>query len=175
VNVFSFSHNLPFADDLRVGHRVRGLSLQRGSIHSSNSHERLPPTSDSESGLLTLFDVHAAGPKLRTAQLPLTYYLQSSKPMARLRPYKEEATKRVLMASVFMLWLPGFLSSAELTQAEARKIYQPLEEQFAQYFKAKQPEKMASLLTDDGWRITDDDPVVGKEACSNILRPCSRW
>jgi hypothetical protein len=26
-----------------------------------------------------------------------------------------EAMKRVLMASVFMLWLPGFLNAAELT------------------------------------------------------------
>jgi ketosteroid isomerase-like protein len=72
--------------------------------------------------------------------------------------------KRVLIASVFMLWSPGFLNAAELTQAEAQKIYKPMEEQFTQYFKAKQPEKMASLFTDDGWRITDDGPVVGKEA-----------
>ena len=72
--------------------------------------------------------------------------------------------KRVLIASVFMLWSPGFLNAAELTQAEAQKIQKPLEEQFTQYFKAKQPEKMASLFTDDGWRITDDGPVVGKEA-----------
>jgi ketosteroid isomerase-like protein len=76
----------------------------------------------------------------------------------------EEAMKRVLMASVFMLWLPGFLNAAELTPAEAQKIYQPLGEQFTQYFKAKQPEKMASLFTDDGWRITDNGPIVGKEA-----------
>lgn len=72
--------------------------------------------------------------------------------------------KRVLMASVFILWSPAFLSAAELTQAEAQKIYQPLAEQFTQYFKAKQPEKMASLFTDDGWRITDEGPIVGKEA-----------
>ena len=51
--------------------------------------------------------------------------------------------KRVLMASVLMLWPSGFLNAAELTQAEAQKIYQPLGEQFTQYFKAKQPEKMA--------------------------------
>jgi len=72
--------------------------------------------------------------------------------------------KRVLMASVLMLWPPGYLNAAQLTQAEAQKIYQPLGEQFTQYFKAKQPEKMASLFTDDGWRITDNGPIVGKEA-----------
>ena len=72
--------------------------------------------------------------------------------------------KRVLIASVFMLWSPGFLNAAELTQAEAQKIHKPMDEQFTQYFKAKQPEKMASLFTDDGWRITDNGPVVGKEA-----------
>ena len=72
--------------------------------------------------------------------------------------------KRVLMAAVCMLWSPGFLNAAELTQADAQKIYQQLDEQFTQYFKAKQPEKMASLFTDDGWRITDDGPIVGKEA-----------
>jgi len=72
--------------------------------------------------------------------------------------------KRVLMASVFMLWLPGLLNAAELSQAEAQKLYQPLGEQFTQYFKAKQPEKMASLFTDNGWRITDNGPIVGKEA-----------
>jgi ketosteroid isomerase-like protein len=76
----------------------------------------------------------------------------------------EEAMKRVLMASVFMLYLPGFLNAAELSQAEAQKLYQSMEEQFTQYFKAKQPEKMASLFTDDGWRITDNGPIVGKEA-----------
>jgi uncharacterized protein (TIGR02246 family) len=75
-----------------------------------------------------------------------------------------EAMKRILMASVFMLWLPGFLNAAELTQAEVQKIYQSLDDQFTQYFKAKQPEKMASLFTDDGWRITDDGPIFGKEA-----------
>ena len=72
------------------------------------------------------------------------------------------AMKRVLMASVFMLGLTGFLNAAELTQAEAQKIYQPLEDQFTQ--KAKQPEKRASLFTDDRWRIRDNGPIVGKEA-----------
>jgi ketosteroid isomerase-like protein len=72
--------------------------------------------------------------------------------------------KRLLMASALMLLSPGFLNAAELTQAEAQKIYEPLGEQFIQYFKAKQPEKMASLYTDDGWRITDAGPIVGREA-----------
>jgi uncharacterized protein (TIGR02246 family) len=72
--------------------------------------------------------------------------------------------KRLLMASVCIVGLTGLAHPAELTQAEAQKIYQPLEDQFTQYFKAKQPEKMASLFTDDGWRITDNGPIVGKEA-----------
>jgi uncharacterized protein (TIGR02246 family) len=67
-------------------------------------------------------------------------------------------------SAAMMLWSPGFLNAAELTQAEAQKIYQQLDDQFTQYFKAKQPEKMASLFTDDGWRITDDGPIVGREA-----------
>ena len=72
--------------------------------------------------------------------------------------------KHVLMASVFLLGLTGFTNAAELTQADAQRIGQSLEDQFVQAFKAKQPEKMASVFTDDGWRITDNGPVVGKEA-----------
>ncbi len=72
--------------------------------------------------------------------------------------------KRVLMASVFLLGLTGLTNAAELTQADAQKICHSLADQFVQAFKAKQPEKMASVFTDDGWRITDNGPVVGKEA-----------
>jgi hypothetical protein len=72
--------------------------------------------------------------------------------------------KRILMAAVCVLWSPGFLNAAELTQVEAQKIYQSLDDQFTQYFRAKQPEKMTSVFADDGWRITDDGPIVGKEA-----------
>ena len=72
--------------------------------------------------------------------------------------------KRVLMASVFLLGLTGFANAADLTQADAQRIYQPLGDQFIQAFKAKQPEKMASVFTDDGWRITDNGPIMGKEA-----------
>ena len=72
--------------------------------------------------------------------------------------------KRVLMASVFLLGLTGFTNAAELTQADAQRICQSLGDQFIQSFKAKQPEKMASVFTDDGWRITDNGPIIGKEA-----------
>ena len=64
------------------------------------------------------------------------------------------------MASVFLLGLTGFTNAAELTQAEAQRICQSLEDQFIQSFKAKQPEKMASVFTDDGWRITDNGPMI---------------
>jgi uncharacterized protein (TIGR02246 family) len=72
--------------------------------------------------------------------------------------------KKVLMASVFLLGLTGFANSAELTRAEAEKICQSLGDQFIEAFKAKQPEKMAALYTDDGWRITDNGPIIGKTA-----------
>ncbi len=72
--------------------------------------------------------------------------------------------KRALMASVFLLGQTGFTDAAELTQANAQRICQSLGDRFIQSFKAKQPEKMASLFTDDGWRITDNGPVIGKEA-----------
>jgi uncharacterized protein (TIGR02246 family) len=72
--------------------------------------------------------------------------------------------KRVLMASVFLLGLTGLSNAADLTLADAQRIYQPLADQFIQSFKAKQPEKMAAVFTDDGWRITDNGPVIGKEA-----------
>jgi uncharacterized protein (TIGR02246 family) len=77
---------------------------------------------------------------------------------------REEMMKKVLTASGFLLALTGFANAAELTQAEAQKISQSLEDQFVQAFKAKQPEKIASLFTDDGWRITDVAPVIGKAA-----------
>lgn len=72
--------------------------------------------------------------------------------------------KHVLMASVFLLGLTGSSNAAELSQADAQRICQSVEDQFVQAFKAKQPEKMTSVFTDDGWRITDIGPVVGKEA-----------
>ena len=83
--------------------------------------------------------------------------------------------KHILMASVFLLGLTGFSNAAELTQTDAQKIWQPLEDQFTQYFKTKQPDKIASLFTDDGWRITDNGPIIGKGGlCSNISRARSR-
>ena len=72
--------------------------------------------------------------------------------------------KRTLVASVFLLGLTGFANAADLTQADAQRMVQPRLDQFVQAFKAKQPEKMASIYTDDGWRVTDNGPVVGKEA-----------
>jgi uncharacterized protein (TIGR02246 family) len=72
--------------------------------------------------------------------------------------------KRVLISCVFLLGLTRLTNAADLTQADAQRIYQPLADQFIHAFKAKQPAKMAALFTDDGWRITDSGPVIGKEA-----------
>ena len=77
--------------------------------------------------------------------------------------------KRVLMASVFLLGLTGLTNAADLTQADAQRICQALGDQFIGGVKAKQPEKMASIFTDDGWRITDSGPIMGKEA---LLKHC---
>jgi uncharacterized protein (TIGR02246 family) len=72
--------------------------------------------------------------------------------------------KKLLMASVVLLGLTGFANAAELTQADAQKIGQGMEDQFVQAFKAKQGDKMAALYSNDGWRITDMAPIIGKEA-----------
>jgi uncharacterized protein (TIGR02246 family) len=72
--------------------------------------------------------------------------------------------KRFLIASVCIVGLTGLANAANLTQAEAEKLYKPLEDQFTQYFKAKEPAKMVSLFADDGWRVTDTGPIIGKEA-----------
>jgi uncharacterized protein (TIGR02246 family) len=68
------------------------------------------------------------------------------------------------MASVFLAALTGLTNAAELTQADAQRICQPLGDRFVEAFKAKQPEKMASVFTDDAWRITDFGPIMGKQA-----------
>jgi uncharacterized protein (TIGR02246 family) len=75
-----------------------------------------------------------------------------------------EPMKRILTTSVFLLGLTGFASAANLTQADAQKALQSLEHQFIEAFKAKQPEKMAAVFADDGWRITDSGPVIGQAA-----------
>jgi len=72
--------------------------------------------------------------------------------------------KGLLIASGLLLGLTGFANAADLTQADAQRIFQSLGDQFTQGFKAKQPEKMAAAFTDDGWRITDNGPIIGKEA-----------
>jgi uncharacterized protein (TIGR02246 family) len=72
--------------------------------------------------------------------------------------------KKLIMASVVLLGLAGFANAAELTQADAQKIWQPVSDQFVQAFKAKQGDKMAALYSNDGWRITDTGPIIGKEA-----------
>jgi uncharacterized protein (TIGR02246 family) len=72
--------------------------------------------------------------------------------------------KRVLMASLFLLGLTGSTNAADLTQADSQRIFQPLFDQFVHGSEAKQPEKMAGVFTDDGWRITDSGPIIGKEA-----------
>ena len=72
--------------------------------------------------------------------------------------------KKLLMASVFLLGLTGFANADELTQADAQRIFQSVGDQFVQAFKAKQGDKMAALYSNDGWRITDTGPIIGKEA-----------
>jgi uncharacterized protein (TIGR02246 family) len=72
--------------------------------------------------------------------------------------------KRLLMASICVVGLTGLSQAADLTQDEAEKIVKQGAEQFFQSWQAKQPEKMVSLFADDGWRITDNGPIVGKEA-----------
>lgn len=72
--------------------------------------------------------------------------------------------KRILVASVFLVGLTGLTNAADLTAADAQRICQPLGDQFIEAFKAKQPEKMASVFSDDAWRITDFGPIMGKEA-----------
>ncbi len=49
-----------------------------------------------------------------------------------------------------------------------------MEDQFVQAFKAKQGDKMAALYANDGWRITDMGPIIGKEARSNTSKTWSR-
>jgi uncharacterized protein (TIGR02246 family) len=72
--------------------------------------------------------------------------------------------KRLSIASVCIVALSGLAHGADLTQAEAEKIAQQRVEQFTQAWQSKQPEKMVALFADDGWRITDAGPVIGKEA-----------
>src|SRR5277367_5144379 len=72
--------------------------------------------------------------------------------------------KKLIMASVVLLGLEGFANAAELTQADAQKIWQPVSDQFVQAFKVRQGDKMAALYSNDGWRITDTGPIIGKEA-----------
>jgi uncharacterized protein (TIGR02246 family) len=80
-------------------------------------------------------------------------------------PYMGRKTmKKLLMTSVVLLGFTGFANAAELSQAEAQKIWQPVGDQFVQAFKAKQGDKMAALYSNDGWRVTDTGPIIGKEA-----------
>jgi uncharacterized protein (TIGR02246 family) len=72
--------------------------------------------------------------------------------------------KRLLMTTACLVGLSGLAQAAELTQAEAQKIVQSVSEGFAQSWAAKQPEKMVALFAVDGWRITDNGPIVGKDA-----------
>jgi uncharacterized protein (TIGR02246 family) len=72
--------------------------------------------------------------------------------------------KKLIMAFVVLLGLTGLANAAELTQADAQKIWQPVSDQFIQAFKAKQGDKMAALYSNDGWRITDTGPIIGKDA-----------
>jgi uncharacterized protein (TIGR02246 family) len=72
--------------------------------------------------------------------------------------------KRTLMTLVCIAGLMGTAYADELSQAEAMKISKGLEDQFIAAFKNKQVDKMVALFDDDGWRITDMGPVVGKDA-----------
>jgi uncharacterized protein (TIGR02246 family) len=71
---------------------------------------------------------------------------------------------RLVLTSVCMLGLTGLAYADDLTQADAEKIVNSIGQQFIQAWKAKQLEQMVSLFADDGWRITDNGPIVGKEA-----------
>jgi ketosteroid isomerase-like protein len=72
--------------------------------------------------------------------------------------------KRLLMASVCIVGLSGVTQAGDLTQVEAQNIYKGVQDQFTESFKNKQVDKMVALFNDDGWRVTDMGPVVGKDA-----------
>jgi uncharacterized protein (TIGR02246 family) len=72
--------------------------------------------------------------------------------------------KRLVLTAVCMLGLTGLAHAGDPTQADAEKIVKSFSQQFIQAWNAKQPEQMVALFADDGWRITDDGPIVGKEA-----------
>jgi ketosteroid isomerase-like protein len=76
---------------------------------------------------------------------------------------KERLMKYLLVASVCIMGLMGTAYADELSQAEAMKIGKSVEDQFTEAFKNKQVDKMVALFTDDGWRITDMGPVIGRE------------
>jgi uncharacterized protein (TIGR02246 family) len=75
--------------------------------------------------------------------------------------------KQLILTSVCMLCMLGLTGLAyadDPTQPDAEKIVNSFRQQFIQAWNAKQPEQMVSLYADDGWRITDNGPIVGKEA-----------
>ena len=71
--------------------------------------------------------------------------------------------KRLWMI-VCIMGLTSLAHAAEPTQAEAEKIVAQLGGQFMEAWQQKQPAQMVGLFADDGWRITDTGPIIGKEA-----------
>jgi ketosteroid isomerase-like protein len=76
---------------------------------------------------------------------------------------KERPMNYLFVAAVCIMGLMGTARADELSQSEAMKIGQGIEDQFTAAFKNKQVDKMVALFTDDGWRITDMGPVIGRE------------
>jgi ketosteroid isomerase-like protein len=72
--------------------------------------------------------------------------------------------KRLFITSVCIVGLMGIAHADELSQAEAMKIYKTGQDQFTDAFKNKQVNKMVALFEDDGWRVTDMGPIVGRDA-----------
>jgi ketosteroid isomerase-like protein len=72
--------------------------------------------------------------------------------------------KRMFITLICIVGLMGIAYADELSQTEAMRIYKGVGDQFTAAFKNKQVDKMVALFGDDGWRITDMGPVVGRDA-----------
>jgi uncharacterized protein (UPF0210 family) len=72
--------------------------------------------------------------------------------------------KRLFMTLLCIVGLTGIAYADELNQVEAMRIYKGVQDQFTAAFKNKQVDKMVALFDNDGWRITDMGPVVGRDA-----------
>jgi hypothetical protein len=59
--------------------------------------------------------------------------------------------------------LMGIAYAEELNRVEAIRISKDVSDQFVAAFKNKQADEMVALFDDNGWRITDMGPVVGRD------------